>query len=311
MARKPRVEFPGAFYHVICRGNQRQVIFRSDADRRYYLERLEEYRRRYGFNVYAYILMSNHVHLLIQTGTVALSRIMQGLQLRYTGYYNRKYKKVGHLFQGRYKAILCDRQAYLLELVRYLHLNPGRMRVPMDPWKYQWSSHGAYLGKSSPVRVDTSTVLGELNRSVGQARRAYLRFMAEGKGVGHQSDYYDVWDQRILGDQNFVEQIDERIRTEHEINVPGPRTQFRELLRLTAKAYGVSEQDLVLPGRQRKWVKPRATLVYLAREWGRVSIKEIGRRLHRDPSIISRLYSAYAADRDQKTEASLAQQLPR
>ena len=81
MARKPRVEYAGAFYHVICRGNQRQVIFRSDADRKYYLERLEEYRQRYSFNVYAYVLMSNHVHLLIQTGEVALSRIMQGLQL--------------------------------------------------------------------------------------------------------------------------------------------------------------------------------------------------------------------------------------
>ena len=285
MARKPRVEYAGAFYHVICRGNHRQVIFRSDGDRKYYLERLEEYRQRYGFNVYAYVLMSNHVHLLIQTGEVALSRIMQGLQLKYTRYYNRKYKEVGHLFQGRYKAILCDRQAYLLELVRYLHLNPGRMRVPTDPWKYKWSSHTAYLGKSGSVRIDTSTVLGQLNRSVGQARRAYLRFMAEGKGAGHQPVYYDVWDQRILGDKNFVEQIDERIRSD------------------------VTEQDLVRPGRQRKWVKPRAALVYLAREWGRASVKEIGRRLHRDPSIVSRLYSAYAANRDPNKERSLAKQL--
>jgi putative transposase len=311
MARKPRVEYAGAFYHVICRGNQRQVIFRSDADRKYYLERLEEYRQRYGFNVYAYVLMSNHVHLLIQTGEVALSRIMQGLQLKYTRYYNRKYKKVGHLFQGRYKAILCDRQAYLLELVRYLHLNPSRMRTPMDPWKYQWSSHAAYLGKGGSVRIDTSAVLGELNRSAGQARRAYLRFMAEGKGVGHQAAYYNVWDQRILGDKNFVEQIDEKIRTEREIELPGPRAKLSKLLRLTAQAYRVTERDLVRPGRQRKWVKPRAALVYLAREWSRASVKEIGRRLHRDPSIISRLYSAYAADRDPNKERLLADQLER
>jgi REP element-mobilizing transposase RayT len=287
------------------------VIFRSDADRKYYLERLEEYRQRYGFNVYAYVLMSNHVHLLIQTGEVALSRIMQGLQLKYTRYYNRKYKKVGHLFQGRYKAILCDRQAYLLELVRYLHLNPSRMRAPMDPWKYQWSSHAAYLGKSGSVRIDTSAVLGELNRSVGQARRAYLRFMAEGKGVGHQAAYYNVWDQRILGDKNFVEQIDEKIRTEREIELPGPRAKLSNLLRLTAQAYRVTERDLVRPGRQRKWVKPRAALVYLAREWSRASVKEIARRLHRDPSIISRLYSAYAADRDTNKERLLADQLER
>ena len=144
MARKPRVEYSGAFYNVICRGNQRQVIFRSDPDRKYYLQRLETYRKRYGFTLYAYVLMSNHVHLLIETGEIPLSKIMQGLQFTYTRYFNRKYRKVGHLFQGRFKAILCDREAYLLELVRYLHLNPGRIRSPVDPWKYRWSSHAAY-----------------------------------------------------------------------------------------------------------------------------------------------------------------------
>jgi REP element-mobilizing transposase RayT len=309
MARKPRVEYPGAFYHVICRGNQRQVIFRSDADRKYYLERLEKYRQRYGFSVYAYVLMSNHVHLLIETGRVPLSKIMHGLQFTYTGYYNKKYRKVGHLFQGRYKAILCDRQAYLLALVRYLHLNPGRLRSPIDPWRYRWSSHPAYLGKESSVKIESAVVLGELAKSVGQARRAYLRFMAEGKGSGHRADYYDVQDQRFLGDERFVEQIDERVRAEREIEVPHPRVQFSKLLHLTAEAYGVTERDLVQAGRQRKWVRARSMLVYMAREWSRLSVKEISRRLHRDPSIISRLYSAYAADRDQKKESLVAEQL--
>jgi putative transposase len=244
--------------------------------------------------------------LLIETGKVALSKIMQGLQLRYTGYYNWKYKKVGHLFQGHYKAILCDRQAYLLELLRYLHLNPGRMRAPIDPWMYRWSSHWAYLGKSGLVKVEVSMVLAALANSVGQARRAYLRFMAEGKGAGHRADYYDVRDQRFLGDRNFVEQIDERIRAKGEIEVPGPGARFSELLRLTARAFGVKERDLV---HQRKWIRARSMLVYLARERSRASVKEIGQRLHRDPSIISRLYSAYAADRDQNRESLLAKQL--
>jgi REP-associated tyrosine transposase len=309
MSRKPRVEYAGAFYHVICRGNQRQVIFRSDADRQYYLERVEEYRQRYGFKIYAYVLMSNHLHILIESGKVGLSKIMQGLQLRYTGYYNRKYKKVGHLFQGRYKAILCDRHAYLLELVRYLHLNPARLRTATDPWTYRWSSHGAYLGKGSLVRIETSMILAALADSVGQARRAYLRFMAEGKGSGHQARYYEVADQRFLGDRRFVEKIDERIRSEKEIELPGPRATFSQLLRLTAQVYGVSERDLVKAGRQRKWVRPRSMLVYLTREWGRNSIKELGRRLHRDASIISRLYSAYAADRDRRREARVTEQL--
>jgi REP element-mobilizing transposase RayT len=103
MARKPRVEFEGAFYHVIVRGNQRQKIFRDDRDRVYYLKRVEHYRNRYGFIVYAYVLMLNHVHLLLETSTTPLSKILQGVQFTYTQYYNRRYRTVGHLFQCRYK----------------------------------------------------------------------------------------------------------------------------------------------------------------------------------------------------------------
>jgi putative transposase len=309
MARKPRIEYPGAFYHVICRGNQRQVIFRSDADRKYYLDRVEQYRRRYSFKVYAYVLLSNHVHLLLETGRVPLSRIMQGLQLSYTGYFNRKYNKVGHLFQGRYKAILCDRDAYLLELVRYLHLNPERMRSPMQAATYRWSSHGAYLGKESLVNVETAPVLGEFAKTMGKARLVYLKFIADGKATGHQPDYYDVRDQRFLGDERFVEEIAERAGADREISLPLPRAKLSVLLRLVAKAYGATEKDLVQVGRQRKWVTARSMLVFLGREWGRVSVKELGTRLRRDPSVISRLYSAYAAARDLKTEKGLLQQL--
>src|SRR3972149_4602146 len=153
MARKPRIEFPGAFYHVVSRGNQRQNIFHDKSDHLAYLNRLEHYRKKYRVTVYAFILMSNHVHLLVEIKDAPLSKFMQGLQFTYTQYYNRKYSKVGHLFQGRYKAILCDRDSYLLELVRYLHLNPARLRHPLDPWRYRWSSHGAYVGKDSPVDV--------------------------------------------------------------------------------------------------------------------------------------------------------------
>ena len=175
------------------------MIFRSDADRKYYLERLEQYRERYGFQVYAYVLMSNHVHLLLETGRVRLSRIMQGLQLRYMGYFNKKYKKVGHLFQGRYKAILCNRDAYVMELVRYLHLNPERMHSPMDAGNYRWSSHTAYLGKDSLVKIETAPVLGEFAKSLNKAGLAYLKFSAEGKAAGHRTDYYECSGSKVFG----------------------------------------------------------------------------------------------------------------
>jgi putative transposase len=309
MARKPRVEFLGAFYHVICRGNQRQAIFRTDSDRKYYLARLEQYRQRYGFKIYAYVLMTNHVHLLIEAGRVPLSRIMQGLQLRYTGYFNKKYNKVGHLFQGRYKAILCDRDAYLIELVRYLHLNPQRMRSPVEARKYRWSSHGAYLGKESLVEVETAPVLGEFAKTVGKARMEYLKFIAEGRATGHQPDYYDVRDQRFLGDERFMEAIEERVEGNREIALPVPRAKLSILLPLVARAYEATEKDLLQAGRQRKWIVARSMLVYLGREWGRVSVKELGKQLHRDPSVISRLYSSYAAARNEKKEAVLLRQL--
>src|SRR6266545_5978337 len=171
MARKPRVEFEGAFYHVIVRGNQRQKIFRDDRDRLYYLERVEHYRQRYRFKIYAYVLMSNHVHLLLETSKTPLSKILQGIQFTYTQYYNRRYRTVGHLFQGRYKAILCDRDAYLLELVRYIHLNPARMKHPQNPWTYRWSSHRAYVGEHAPITIQTTSVLKQFGSNASVARR--------------------------------------------------------------------------------------------------------------------------------------------
>jgi putative transposase len=149
MARKPRVEFDGALYHVIVRGNHRRDIFRDTTDQVTYLERIEHCRERYYCRVYAYVLMSNHVHLLIETGVVGLSKIMQGIQFSYTQRYNRRHRMVGHLFRGRHKAILCDRDASLLELVRYIHLNPARMKHPQDPWQIA----GAVIGHTSEQTV--------------------------------------------------------------------------------------------------------------------------------------------------------------
>lgn len=133
--------------------------------------------------------------------------------------------------------------------------------------------------------------------------------MAEGKANGHQPDYYDVRDQRFLGDERFVEEIDKRVQGDREIAVPVPRVKLAVLLPLVAKACGATEKDLAQAGRLRRWVTARSMLVYLGREWCRLSVKELGKRLHRDPSVISRLYSAYAAARDKEIEKALLQQL--
>lgn len=175
MARKPRVHFPGALYHVIARGNQRQKVFRSDLDRTCYLELLSRYQNRYGFRLYAYVLLGNHVHLLLEAGETPLAKVMQGLQQSYTLYFNRKYRLVGHLFQGRYKAILCDQNSYLLELVRYLHLNPVRSKLVKDPAEYSWNSHCLYLGRRSKgeVSVETDWILSQFSPRRSEALRRY------------------------------------------------------------------------------------------------------------------------------------------
>lgn len=144
MPRKPRIEFQGALYHVIARGNHRQNIFFDDNDRNRYLSTIEKSKSKFNFSIYAFVLMSNHVHLLIETSTIPLSKIMQSLHTSYTQYFNLKHNKSGHLFQGRYKAILCQKDSYLLQLVRYIHQNPIRAKIVESPDDYQWSSHHAY-----------------------------------------------------------------------------------------------------------------------------------------------------------------------
>lgn len=311
MARKPRIEFPGAFYHVVSRGNQRQNIFHDKSDHLAYLNRLEHYRKKYRVTVYAFILMSNHVHLLVETKDAPLSKFMQGLQFTYTQYYNRKYSKVGHLFQGRYKAILCDRDAYLLELVRYLHLNPARMKRSVDPWKYQWSSHRAYMGDVCPVEIETSSILGQFGRREGQARRSYLRFMKEGRGIVHEEKYYETIDQRFLGDERFIEEVDRRTEGEREIERRMKKIPFSDLVDVVAEEYEVDPALLLSRGRNRALAEARSMLIYLGREWSGIKTKELARRLSRDPSVISRLYGRYAESRDVKTESKLIGSLKR
>jgi putative transposase len=212
MARKPRIEFEGALYHVITRGNQRQRVFKDMGDHWRYLKILADYKIRYEYALYAYVLMSNHVHLLIETRETPLSKILQGINQSYTMYFNRKYGTVGHLFQGRYKAILCDKDAYLLSLVKYIHLNPMRVGVVKEVEKYPWSSHRVYIeraeGESIGV-VDTDQVLRMFSDNKGRARRAYRLYMREREGIRREEVYATV-DQRVLGGERFVGEVMEK-----------------------------------------------------------------------------------------------------
>src|SRR4030043_2078766 len=180
MPRKPRIEFSGAFYHVISRGNQRQQIFRDRSDFLKFLELLALYKRRYAYFLYGYVLMSNHVHLLIETENIPLSKVLQGINQSYTMYFNRKYRTVGHLFQGRYKTILCDKDAYLLSLIKYIHLNPMRARMAKSAENYRWSSHLVYCGKEKSEIVDTDRGLRMFSEDKSRARKLYRAYIGDG-----------------------------------------------------------------------------------------------------------------------------------
>lgn len=204
--RKPRLEYQNALYHVIARGNQRQKVFLDDGDFVRYLKYMAETFKDHDFVLHAYCLMTNHVHLLVrQNSPFPLSRAMQRLQSAYTIFFNCKHHRSGHLFQGRYKSILVDEDRYLIELVRYIHLNPRRAKMEAVLGKYHWSSHKQYLGKERDLLapVDTDMVLSFFSKYKTIARDKYRKFMSEGIDQGHREDLYDLRSGRILGNEEF------------------------------------------------------------------------------------------------------------
>lgn len=286
MARKPRVHFAGALYHVICRGNQGQFIFRDDQDRERYLDLLRESPRRFGYKLYAYVLMGNHVHHLIEVADAPLSKVMQNILFRYTRYWNARYKKIGHLFQGRYKAILCERDSYLLELIRYLHLNPVRSKMVRYPEQYRWSSHRAYLDGDGKGWIAVEEVLPQWGRSRKQAVATYRRFVRDGFQEGHREDLYQVVDQRYLGDESFVEKVEERIADHETPQVVDIR--WAEVRDSVCRQFGVPPSVVLHRDRRRENVRIKRVMAWVGREVGGFSNEEIGRELGQDPAALSR-----------------------
>jgi len=286
MARKPRVHFPGALYHVMARGNHGQAIFKDDDDRLRYLDLLRESQRRFKYSLYAYVLMGNHVHHLIQIGRTPLAKVMQNILFRYTRYWNARNRKIGHLFQGRYKAILCDKDSYLLELIRYLHLNPVRSKVVKDPDQYQWSSHKAYLEGVGKEWVVVDEVLPLFAKSPAQAITAYRRFVRDGLQVGHRDDLYDVVEQRYLGDEQFVENVEERVADRDPPSVV--ELTWAEVKDTVCKYFDLPPSVALHRGRGRKNAKAKRVMAWIAREVGGFTNQEMAKELRQDAGALSR-----------------------
>jgi REP element-mobilizing transposase RayT len=286
MARKPRIEYEGAFYHVITRGNQKQRIFRDVADYDKYHQYLTIYKNRYHYALYAYVLMGNHVHLLMETRDIPLSKIMQGINQSYTRYFNRKYREVGHLFQGRYKAILCDRDAYLLSLLKYIHNNPVRAKIAETADTYRWSSHQAYLGKSNSLGlVDTDHVLRMFSESKSRALRHYVAFMRAAAAL-KRGEVYATIDQRLQGDQEFIDQVQQRIDGEIKKERRKKEHSLPAICRVVEERHGISRDRLRSSGKERQVMIARRVFTQTAKLYGYRG-KEIAAYLRKDPASVT------------------------
>jgi REP element-mobilizing transposase RayT len=204
MARPLRIEFPGALYHVTCRGNAREKVFLVDPDREFFLQVLTQVVDRFNWRCHAYCLMTNHYHLLVETVDPTLSRGMRQLNGVYTQEFNRRHRRTGHVFQGRFKAILVERDAYLLELARYVVLNPVRAKMVRTAKDWPWSSYRATAGfEVAASFLTTDWILDQFGAAKAKAQDAYRRFVSAGRGV-------TVWEnlrgQIYLGGDEFIEQ---------------------------------------------------------------------------------------------------------
>lgn len=281
MARKPRIHYPGAYYHVILRGNARQDIFFDGTDRyRFYLL-LQEGTERFGHRIHAFCLMSNHVHLVVQVADKPLSKIMQNLSFRYTRWVNWRQNRSGHLFQGRYKSVVVDGDEYLLELVRYTHLNPVRAGIAKTPSAYRWTSHTAYCGNETIPWLTTEFVLAGFAPKLATARKRYASFISEGAGEGHRPEFHGRGseDTRVLGDSSFVVRV---LSEAEELPSPGRMTPER-LAELVAAHYRLPD----LLGRSHRHAEGRASCAWVALETGICTLTEVARFFKRDISTVS------------------------
>jgi putative transposase len=283
MARPVRIEFAGALYHVIARGNERKPVFRDDEDRRDYLERLAHYREKFEFRILAYCLMNNHVHLAIETGKAPLSRIMAGLQSSYTQYFNRRHGRVGHLFQGRYKSFLIEKDRYALALLRYIHENPVKAGMVARPQDYAWSSDRHYRRGKGLKWLDVDRLLAMLGRGRSAAIGRYRRLMSE--ELEEPYEKAESWGQAVRGDEAFA---DRAFQEAGEPRLPRVNLTVEAVASEVARSEGISLAQMITRGQGRVGSRARVLTAWVGREVAGISIARTAKHFRRDTSTMAR-----------------------
>jgi REP element-mobilizing transposase RayT len=295
MARQWRITFPGAFYHIMSRGNERQDIFRCDDDRKMFLDLIGDFSERFEIDMFAYVLMDNHFHLLLRTRQANLPKAMQWLGTTYTRKFNNRHDRSGHLFQGRYKSILVENDQYLLHLSCYIHRNPIRAGIISRLADYPWSSYPSYgYARKTPKWLDTSLILNLMTNSRTDPHLEYRekvqQYSDETKNI-----WEDVENGLIYGSEDFVTDIRSRFLSEDknpelpQCNQIAKTITTRELLNNAAAALNFDLKAAATGKRVTPEDKDkRDLLIFLLWESGRLTNKEIGSYFGLTYSSVSR-----------------------
>lgn len=315
MPRSARIDSTGAVHHIIVRGIALQKIFDDDADRDFFIARLGVVLSDTETHCFAWALIPNHFHLLLKTGSFPISTVMRRLLTGYAIHYNRRHNRCGHLFQNRYKSILCDEDSYLLELVRYIHLNPIRANLVPDMNgldNYAYCGHGVIMGSAEAEWQNAAYVLRLFGDKISAARRKYSEFLYKGIEAGKREDLVGGglvrsaggWvgvkslrkngvflkgDERILGNGDFVEQVlsqaKEGIARKYLLKAKG--VDLARIAERVAEIFGMRPDEVWTSGKQAKTVRARSLLCYWAVDELGLNQTDLSRRLGISQAAVS------------------------
>jgi REP element-mobilizing transposase RayT len=285
MARPLRIEYSGAFYHIINRGNAQGKIFLNNRDREKFLEYLEVSVERFPLIVHSYCLMDNHYHLLVETPEANISKAMRWLNASYAVYFNIKRNRSGHLFQGRFKAIIVNADEYLHVLSRYIHLNPVRAKLANKPEDYKWSSYNALIGKvKEPKWLEMNYLLSHFHKTQTKAMQLFQKYCQEDNAETLKNPSKDAVQGFILGGAHFVKWIQEKLlssefneKNEKEISQLRKiklRPTVEKVVEEVGKEFGSQAKDILRTGKKRN--RARETAIYLSQLHTGLTGKEIG-----------------------------------
>ncbi len=284
MPRKPRIHYPGAFYHVMVRGNAKGNIFFTENDREYFYLLLQETTIHYQYRLHGFCLMSNHVHLIIEVDDVPLSKIMQNICFRYARYINMSFNRVGHLFQGRYNAILVEADYYLLILIRYVHLNPIRANMVKNLNDYPWSSHHAYSGRAKFSFLTTDFVLGYFHNNLLVGRELYQQHISSSDLLETSQINFHSGNQKnysVLGSDDFVKNLSVDLNECSFSDI-----SLEQIINFVCHYYSIIQNDLQSIARKSLYVNARASIAWLAQKLEVCTVTEVARCFRKDPTTL-------------------------